>query len=176
MIITVDRFKSIEAYSSLNEEQCIAKIKAIEAIIRAYTHNNFQNTKIRFYAQSKDGCLIGSHPFIRVGDTIQISESVNDGLYTIASIEDERIGLFKADDIYDFDRNLITKVEYPFNVQEGVMNLLEWESTNRKKVGIKSETISRHSVTYYDQDVNNTVMGYPAALMAFLEPYMKPRY
>ena len=46
----------------------------------------------------------------------------------------------------------------------------------RDKVGIKSETLSRHSVTYYDQDAGNQVMGYPASLMGFLSPYIKARF
>ena len=72
--------------------------------------------------------------------------------------------------------DLVTKVEYPANVIQGVVNLLIWDQTNKKKVGIKSETLSRHSVTYYDQDVNNQVMGYPVSLLGFLSPYMKARF
>ena len=44
---------------------------------------------------------------------------------------------------------------------------------NRPKTGIKSETLSRHSVTYFDQDANNQVMGYPVTLLGFLKPYIK---
>jgi hypothetical protein len=47
---------------------------------------------------------------------------------------------------------------------------------NRDKVGVQSESISRHSVTYYDQTGNNTVMGYPVALVGFLKPYKKARF
>jgi len=72
--------------------------------------------------------------------------------------------------------NLITKVEYPVDIVQGVINLMKWEVENREKVGIKSETLSRHSVTYFDQDANNTVMGYPVALLGFLQPYMKARF
>lgn len=68
------------------------------------------------------------------------------------------------------------QTEYPPDVKEGVINLLKWEFANRDKVGIKSESISRHSVTYYDQDSNNTVLGYPASLLGFLKPYMKARF
>jgi hypothetical protein len=41
---------------------------------------------------------------------------------------------------------------------------------------VASETISRHSVTYVDQTGENTIMGYPVALMGFLKPYIKARF
>ena len=72
--------------------------------------------------------------------------------------------------------NTATKVIYPADVKKGVIDLMIWEKNNRQKVGIKSETLSRHSVTYYDQDSNNQVMGYPVSLLGFLKPYMKPRF
>lgn len=106
---------------------------------------------------------------------MQISQSmVNDGLYGIAEITDEGITL--DGDVYDFPLNTVTKVIYPADVQKGVIDLMIWEKDNRSKVGIKSETLSRHSVTYYDQDTNNQVMGYPVSLLGFLKPYMKPRF
>ena len=70
----------------------------------------------------------------------------------------------------------MTKVEYPDDVQQGVIELMIWEVKNRQKVGIKSETLSRHSVSYYDQDANNQVMGYPVSLLGFLKPYIKARF
>ena len=59
------------------------------------------------------------------------------------------------------DLVLVTKVEYPADVKMGVVNLMKWEMEKRDKVGIQSESISRHSVTYYNMDGDNTVMGYP---------------
>ena len=46
----------------------------------------------------------------------------------------------------------------------------------RPKTGVKSETLSRYSATYFDQDANNQVMGYPVALLGFLKPYIKARF
>lgn len=67
-------------------------------------------------------------------------------------------------------------IEYPADVKMGVVNLMKWELGNRDKVGIASESISRHSVTYVDQTAGNTIAGYPAALMGFLRPYIKARF
>ena len=71
---------------------------------------------------------------------------------------------------------LVTKVEYPMDVQMGVVNMLSWDLSNRDKVGIQSETISRHSVTYFNMDGDNSTIGYPKSLVGFLKPYMKARF
>lgn len=65
---------------------------------------------------------------------------------------------------------------YPMDVKIGVINLMKWELTNRDKAGIASESISRHSVTYFDMTGDNTAMGYPRSLTGFLRPYMKARF
>ena len=65
---------------------------------------------------------------------------------------------------------------YPEDIQVGIINLLKYEVDMRDKVGIKSESLSRHSVTYVDYDANNQVMGYPVSLLGFLKPYMKARF
>lgn len=65
--------------------------------------------------------------------------------------------------------------EYPDDVIECCINLCEWEVKNRGKVGIKAETLSRHSVTYFDQDASNQMNGYPVSLLGCLKPYRKAR-
>jgi hypothetical protein len=62
------------------------------------------------------------------------------------------------------------------NIKMGVVNLLRWEAVNRDKVGIQSETISRHSVTYADATGENSLMGYPKSMLGFLKPYVKARF
>ena len=76
----------------------------------------------------------------------------------------------------NFKRHLTPEGEYPMDVKMGVVNLLKWELDMRDKVGVASESISRHSVTYVDQTGANTLMGYPVALMGFLKPYKKARF
>lgn len=65
---------------------------------------------------------------------------------------------------------------YPMDVKMGVVNLMKWELNSRDKVGIASESISRHSVTYFDLSGDNSIMGYPKALLGFLTPYKKARF
>lgn len=66
--------------------------------------------------------------------------------------------------------------EYPADVKMGVVNLMKWELESRDKIGVASETISRHSVTYFAMDGDNSIMGYPKPLMGFLKPYKRARF
>lgn len=150
------------------------KIRAIESLIRSETNNNFQDRTVRLNVPSCDGMLIGSSPYLAVGDTVEISDSVNRGLYVIASTEAGHMEVDKR--LHDSASNTVTKVIYPEDVQEGVLNMLQWDFTMRGKVGIKTESLSRHSVTYYDMDDQNSLNGYPASLLGFLEPYRQMRW
>lgn len=76
----------------------------------------------------------------------------------------------------DFSRVVDDQGEYPMDIKMGVVSLMRWEVERRDKIGVASETISRHSVTYVDQTGANTAMGYPAALMGFLQPYKRARF
>ena len=78
--------------------------------------------------------------------------------------------------VADDNAILATKVVYPMDVKLGVANMLKWEQSNRDKIGVSSETISRHSVTYFDMTGDNSLMGYPKALLGFLKPYKRARF
>ena len=175
MIISVDDIVSMPDFTGQDTKILQMKLDALELAIRKYTNNNFQNRNIRFSGGSLNDRIFGNHPFIMVGDTVQISESeVNDGLYTIKETGASSIRVDR--ELYSVDFNVVTKVVYPQDIRVGIINLLKYEIEMRDKVGIKSETISRHSVTYYDIDSNNQVMGYPVSLLGFLKPYMKARF
>lgn len=179
MIISVDELKEM-CPELENESESILqkKLNALEILIRKYTNNNFQNRNVRFTASSISGNYLNIvSPFIKVGDTVQISESkVNDGLYVVDMVKADRIRVKEEHHLFLVDHNLVTKVEYPDDIKVGIANLMKWEYGTRNKVGIKSETLSRHSVTYYDQDKNNQVMGYPVSLLGFLDAYKKARF
>lgn len=175
MILPINELLERPEFSRETQESLTRKLEGLERLIRAYTNNNFQLRAVRFWAVSSGDKLLGGSPYLAVGDRVEITDSlVNDGLYTITATDGETTALDKP--LYIQPRNLVTKVVYPADVQAGVENLLLWEVENRDKVGIKSETLSRHSVTYYDQDASNTVMGYPISLLGFLKPYRKARF
>lgn len=175
MIVSVKELLTLPEFWGQGERYLKDKLTAIEELIRSYTNNNFQNRAVRFEGASVFDRVYGTSPFLKIGDTVQISQSkVNDGLYTIEEITDEYIVLDK--DIFSVSKNLVTKVEYPTVIKSGAIDLMKWEITNRDKVGIQSDTLSRHSVTYFNMDGENSVMGYPKSLLGFLKPYMKARF
>lgn len=174
MIIAVDEVMSLPEFVGQNVNVVSNLLESAELLVRAYTHNNFQNRFVRFTADSRGDRLLATSDYLKVGDTVQISQSmVNDGLYTVTEIGDDFVRVDKK--LYK-SVNLVTKVEYPADIKNGVLNLIKWDIKNRDKTGIKSETLSRYSVTYFDQDSDNQVMGYPVSLLGFLRPYMKARF
>ncbi len=178
MIVSVETLMNMTEFAGIDKEVLQRKLDAVESLIRSYTNNTFQNRHIRFEGASVDSKIygfLGTSPYMKAGDTVQITKSdVNDGLYVIEEINENYITV--GTELFDYPLNRVTKVEYPAVVQEGVINLLLWEIENRQNVGVKQESLSRHTVTYYDQDSSNTVMGYPVALLGFLRPFMKVRF
>lgn len=176
MLMTVTELRQ---YVNTDETDQVleAMLQALELSIRAYTNNNFQVRPFRAVAVAIGHTLFVNTtvPF-KAGDTLQITESElqDNALVTVESVDDGTITVKEA--LYDESAVVITKVSYPADVKMGVVNMLKWELDNRDKVGVASETISRHSVTYVDQTKENMVMGYPVALMGFLKRYQKARF
>lgn len=174
MLIPVDKVKSIDDFKDYDTQMLERKLKAIEVAIRSYTHNKFQNRNIRFVATSLDGVINGTTKYLKVGDTLEISKSMNAGLYVITDITETDIVLDK--DLYEELDNLVTKIEYPEDVIEGALDILRWDLGMKDKIGIASESLSRHSVTYQSLDSSNTIEGRPSVLFGFCTPYMKARF
>ena len=83
MIIAVDEVMKLPEFFGQTESVIADKLNAAELMIRAYTNNNFQNRFVRFRAESRGNRIIGTSDYLKVNDTVQISQScVNDGLYT----------------------------------------------------------------------------------------------
>lgn len=174
MIISVENAKRLLNLEGWTDEKIRMKLDAIEQTIRAYTNNNFQNRAIRSNCSVIDGLLYGVTVGFSVGDTVQISESkYNGGLHTIIAIDEERESI----EIEGLNENefpvLLTKIEYPADVIDCCVNLMEWELKGREKVGIKSETLSRHSVTY--EDSASMFRGYPKGILSAVGHYRKAR-
>ena len=174
MIMSVAEYRLLNPHDTDTEEALEFKLRALESGIRAYTNNNFQKRSMRFSCQVVGGKLFFNSNLVKPGDTVEISDSIyNDGVYDVVK-SDSSITLNEV--LEDEEWVKVTKIIYPFDVKIGVVNLLKWESENRDKLGISSETISRHSVTYANVDGENTIMGYPKFLFGFLNPYMKARF
>ena len=176
MIMSVEELKLYTSTGEVPDEVLEAKLQALELMIRSYTNNNFQKRAYRRTADIVGGLFVveALTPF-KVGDTIQVTESrFSEGLYTVKDADDSTFTV--NEDVIDESDVLVTKVEYPADVKLGVANLMKWDLEKRDKVGIQSETISRHSVTYFSMDGDNSSMGFPKSLMGFLKPYKKARF
>ena len=154
------------------------RLQALEHSIRAYTNNNFQIRALRAVASAmSEGqqLITAAHNPFKPGDTLQITDSeLNAGLFTVKAVEDGIITV--NEELYDEAGVVITKVWYTADVKLGVANMLKWQLDNGDKIGVASETLSRHSVTYFNMDGDNSTMGFPKALLGFLKPYMKARF
>jgi hypothetical protein len=174
MIISVYDLKIMPKFAEYDEDVLQREMEAIEQAIRSYTNNNFQDRRKRIICASRDGVLQGTSPYFKVGDTVEVSKSNNAGLYVITAIDGETITV--DGELYDEVQNIVTKVVYPADVVAGAVRMLGWKLTQSDKVGVQSESISRHSVTYFNMDGDNSIMGYPKSLLGFLKPYKCIRF
>ena len=171
MIITVEELKTVSELSSIPDEQLTVMCEGIEDFIRQYTNNNFTVKNVTFNTPSVDGKLETVSPLIKVGDTVLISNSkYNNGVYVLTATD----GTLDKE-LFDDDNNKITLVKYPPSIKLGVVKLLQYNAKMDDKVGISSESLSRHSVSYA-QPTSDSICGYPSSLMSFLKPYMKARF
>lgn len=171
MIISLEELRSEKDLSTLSDTQLEMMSNGIEDFIRQYTNNNFINKNVTYNTPSVDGKLNTVSSMFNVGDTVLISNSkYNNGLYVIQSIDGT---LNKA--LFDDDNNKVTLVTYPDAVKVGVVKLMRYSALMDGKMGISSESISRHSVSYA-QPTGDAIGGYPSIIMSFLKPYMKARF
>lgn len=169
MIISVEKLKGIlPSATNKSDEELELMLSALEAFIRKYTNNNFQLRSFRTVGNIRGGELLFDKTLFKDGENFEISQSLyNAGVYVLG----------KPYDFYDEENVLITKVVYPQAVISGVVNLIQWDIEHRGKIGVKSESLSRYSVTYYDlESGGNSIGGYPKGLMGFLKPYMRAQF
>lgn len=171
MIVSIEELKTVSELSNIPDEELRLMSEGLEDFIRTYTNNNFINRNITFNTPSVEGKLEMVSPMVKVGDTILISNSqYNNGVYVLNS---ENGTLDR--ELFDCDDNKVSLIQYPNAIKLGFIKLLKYNATMDKKVGIASESISRHSVSYSQPD-SNSIGGYPSHLMSFLKPFMKARF
>ena len=176
MILSLIEALAIDA--AINQED----LDALETSVRELTNNNFQNVHIRFKGiEFMANNLIAVKDTIvglKVGDTIEVNYShYNDGLYVIESIDGKQITVQGTPFfVANTGGSMLTLVQYPADVKAGLKKILSYNLKMADKIGIKSESISRMSTTYYDVNASEAVDGYPAALVSFLQKYEKMRW
>jgi hypothetical protein len=157
-------------------------LDSFEQSIRALTNNNFQNMKVRFenVEISEPNLIVIRKPIrgLRIDDTIEVNYSdYNDGLYVVEEILANSIRVQGAPFLSEDKQGIIaTMVTYPADVKRAVKGLIAYDLKMTGKIGIKSETISRMSTTYYDVNSTENINGYPSSLLSFLVNYEKMRW
>ena len=171
MILTEEELAAAAEKLKVDINDLKFQAEGIESFIRDYTNNNFIIRSVRIITPSKHGKLETVSPNFKVGDTVQISGTdLNDGLYVLTELN----GTLDRD-VLDCDKNIVTLVRYPLAVKLGVVKMLEYTAKTADKVGIASETLSRHSVSYVHSN-DNSAYDYPESYISFLKPYMKARF
>ena len=176
MILSLNEARAID--DSITQED----LDALETSVRELTNNNFQNVHIRFKGIEFVGnnLIAVNDPIVglKVGDTIEVNYShYNDGLHVIKSIDGKQITVQGTPFfVANTGGSMLTLVKYPADIARGIKKLIAYDKKMASKVGIKSESISRMSITYYDVNASETVDGYPAALVSFLQKYEKMRW
>ena len=176
MIITLGDARAID--DSITQDD----LDAFEVAFRSLTNNSFQNKHIRF----KDIEFVGENLIsvkdpivgIKTGDTIEVNYShYNDGLYVVESIAGKQITVQGTPFfVANTGGSMLTLVQYPADIARGIKKLIAYDKKMASKIGIKSESISRMSITYYDVNASENIDGYPASLLSFLTKYEKMRW
>ena len=175
MIISLEEALKLDADAT--QETC----DGLETMVRKLTNNNFQLIKFRIRGLRLSGSTIkassGRLDIFKTGDTIEINGTdYNNGLYVVKSVSDDAITI-RGDFITETNSGAIaTKVSYPADVLTGIKKLVAYDAKMRDKAGIKSETVARWSVTYYDVTAAESSEGYPVSLLGFLDKYRKLRW
>lgn len=155
-------------------------LDTLERQIRAYTQNHFLIPQSYLKGlQWSDGRTLAleSVRFLQVGDTIELWDTgINDGIYLIESIEASNNTITLDKSVRDTDENpdgYFGLVMYPEDLLGGAYDLIKFDQQGRQEYGVKQETVSRVSKTYYDTTESESRFGYPAFMTEFLEPYMQ---
>ncbi|MGQ7434316.1 hypothetical protein ACTGYK_00765 [Streptococcus suis] len=175
MIISLS--EALIIHPKATQEMC----DGLETMVRKVTNNHFQLEKFRLTHLSLEGSTIkvdkGRLDIFREGDTVEINGTdFNDGLYVISGVSD---GILSVNGTFIPESKkgaILTKISYPTDVIEGVKKLLAYDAKMTDKIGVKSESVARWSVTYYDVTASESQEGYPAVLLGFLSKYKKIRW
>ena len=171
MILTDNELVNLNKSLNTDIEHLRMLCDGLEDFIRQYTNNNFTVKNITYNTPVVDGKLETQSSLINEDDCVLISKSLyNDGVYVIESID----GTVDKE-LFDEPMVKVTLVKYPNAIKMGVIELLKYNVRMNDKVGISSESISRHSVSYSGVGAD-AIGGYPSSMMAFLKPYMKARF
>ena len=166
----------------INPGLTLGALEALESTIRAESNNHFHKG-VPLRIGRIEGATVyftSSHNSFKAGDTVELhGTAYYDGFYHVETVRDDHIVLTErlVDGWQPKEEANIYRVYYPPDVVEGAKKVLDYSVKMSGKMGIKSETVSRVSVSYYDVDTQaGLIFGVPSYLFAFLDPYRKRRF
>ncbi|MCL1950443.1 MAG: hypothetical protein FWF59_11995 [Turicibacter sp.] len=164
-------------FASIDLNLIAWELAVIEEAIREYTNNNFQERRARFTAESTTTGLLGDSRYIREGDTIQITKSINQGLYVVQTVGTDWTEVDYP--LFEEPFNLATLVKYPYPVIDCAEKLLRWKLTKGTDGAtggdVESETLGRHQVKYWkpSDEQSKYLLGYPTDILKSLDMYKR---
>lgn len=174
---------SLSDAQKINSAITQADLDAFEQTIRQITANTFQVKGVRARGIIIAGDTVAfKHDNLTESvienDTLELhGAGVNDGLYTVKSKTESSIVLDRAPRrAGSFSEAILSLVVYPADIRAGVIKLLQYDVKMASKLGVKSETVSRMSTTYYDVNSSESMSGYPSSLLNFVKKYEKMRW
>jgi len=188
MLFTPDELRALDPmFVPLPNDQLIRWMEALECAIREYTNNPFHERRVRVICPNVGAEFLGYSKYFKVGDTVQIRNSMNDGLYVV---EDNTTFLTLTGnylvpiDVFDEPSNDIILIRYPPCVKEACLQILKWEAEDGEiqlTGEIKSEQLGRHRVEYFQDGEGKAEEpkyehGYPTRMMTALDQYKRLRY
>lgn len=174
MILSLEEAQKID--SNIEQDD----LDAFEQAVRMLTNNNFQMKQVRYpikWIGNQSIMLDSDVQGMKEGDTIELNYTqFNDGVYEVLSIDEGVISLDAEFYRETPKQAILTLVKYPADIKRGIKKLIEYDKKMSGKIGVKSETISRMSKTYFDVNASENTDGYPKALLSFLDKYKKMRW
>ncbi|MFL2134934.1 hypothetical protein ACEN33_00695 [Ruoffia sp. FAM 24228] len=155
-------------------------IDALEQKVRTLTNNKFhhkhiKNRNLSFF----DNGIITADEIIgfKVGDRVEIvGTKFNDGLYNIISVS-KNILTVDSEFIDSTDRGaFVVKIDYPVDIANSLKEIIRYQAKMANKTGVKTERVSRTSVTYHDVNSSDNVEGIPSSYWSFIRKYRKIRW
>lgn len=157
-----------------------ADLDALEQKVRTLTNNKFHHPHIKNHNLAlMDNQIITADELIgfREGDRIEIvGTKYNDGLYNIIIVDDHTITV-NADFILEADKDaFVVKIDYPVDLANSLKEIIRYQTKMANKTGVKTERVSRTSVTYHDVNSADNIEGIPSSYWSFIKKYRKIRW
>lgn len=155
-------------------------IDALEQKVRTLTNNKFHHKHIKNHNLSfLDNQIITADELIgfKAGDRVEIvGTKFNDGLYNIISVS-KNILIVDSELIDSTDKDaFVVKIDYPVDIANSLKEIIRYQAKMANKIGVKTEHVSRTSVTYYDVNSSDNVEGIPSSYWSFIRKYRKIRW